>query len=611
MSNRERIQGLIFFVLFYLYLWLEVDLRLVYHGGPMVVNFPAFFKGGEFFRPYLSYPAGVLEYLSAFLSQLFHYSWAGALVVTLQAWLLSVCTAAFLKAVNAFTLRGTRFIGPILMLMLYAGYRYHFNITMMVLGAVVLACVYVKLRPESGGAVVLLFIALHVVAYAVTAGAHLLFVALCGIYELRSGRRWRIALLYPASAVVMPCVVGCLLYGVVPADAIGYSLFAPLEFHVCSRFPGTMVRLSLLYLFLPLTALALRPRRKETGGESAASPGTARRCAGYAAPFVLGAVVILLFRNTDIKAELAVHYHAYHRMWPEVLEIADDIEDNRDPGIVHTVNRALYHTGRLDRDMFRYRQHPNLLLLTDERMPEMYVSWHRFDTLIDLGQINLAEYRLNECTGFFGPRPVILRRLALIHMVKGDAPTARVYLNALAGTLFDADWAREYLDLLKADPDLSTDRRIQDLRALMVEKDRPVIPSRNDERHGFYATERMLLDLLEKNPANRMAFEYLMTLYLLNKRLDKFGGQLGRMKPLGYSRMPRLYEEAVLARSLVEQTRPESDPFEVSAESRMRANTFLWTYNSFRNDPNPKHFEEYRDSYLYYFFCVGPTPSRR
>lgn len=79
------IRSVIFFLLFYLYFWLVVDLRLLYEGGGVITNFPAFFTGWTFFRGFLSRPGGLVEYLSALLSQLFYYSWAGALVVTLQA----------------------------------------------------------------------------------------------------------------------------------------------------------------------------------------------------------------------------------------------------------------------------------------------------------------------------------------------------------------------------------------------------------------------------------------------------------------------------------------------------------------------------------------------
>ncbi|MHC4739419.1 MAG: DUF6057 family protein [Planctomycetota bacterium] len=79
------IRSFVFFILFYLYLWLEVDLRLIYHTSGVISNFPAFFRGWVFFRQFMAYPGGPAEYLSAFLSQFFYYSWAGAFVVTLQA----------------------------------------------------------------------------------------------------------------------------------------------------------------------------------------------------------------------------------------------------------------------------------------------------------------------------------------------------------------------------------------------------------------------------------------------------------------------------------------------------------------------------------------------
>ena len=83
--------SIVFFVLFYLYLWFYVDLRLIYSCGGIVTNFPVFTKGWVFFRDHISHPGGAIEYISAFLSQLFYIGWAGALVVTVQAWSMSAC----------------------------------------------------------------------------------------------------------------------------------------------------------------------------------------------------------------------------------------------------------------------------------------------------------------------------------------------------------------------------------------------------------------------------------------------------------------------------------------------------------------------------------------
>jgi hypothetical protein len=197
-------------------------------------------------------------------------------------------------------------------------------------------------------------------------------------------------------------------------------------------------------------------------------------------------------------------------------------------------------------------------------------------------------------------------------MVKGSIPTARVYLNALAKTLFDADWARAYLELLESDPTLSTDRRIQQLRASMLEKDRPVHSTGHDpERGSQVIVERMFLDLLEKNPMNRMAFEYLMAFYMLNKRLDDLCRNLGRLKQLGYPGTPRLYEEALLARALDKQDGSEPGIPEISMELRLRAEMFMGALARFSYDRDPRHLDEFRDSYLYYHFCTYPVPRKQ
>jgi len=58
--------------------------------------------------------------------------------------------------------------------------------------------------------------------------------------------------------------------------------------------------------------------------------------------------------------------------------------------------------------------------------------------------------------------------------------------------------------------------------------------------------EKTLLWLLEKNSQNRMAFEYLMAWYLLNKSLSRLVQKIELLPDLGYTELPTHYEEAAL-----------------------------------------------------------------
>ena len=87
-------RSLVFFGLLYLYLWLAVEPQLIYSCGT-VTNFPVFYKDWPFLRECLSYPGGLLRYVFALLPQFFYYSWAGAFVITGQAWAISAGTAGF------------------------------------------------------------------------------------------------------------------------------------------------------------------------------------------------------------------------------------------------------------------------------------------------------------------------------------------------------------------------------------------------------------------------------------------------------------------------------------------------------------------------------------
>jgi hypothetical protein len=627
----ERLlQSFLFFILFYLYLWLYVDLRLIYHGAGIVTNFPVFYKGWAFCLPFLSYPGGLVEYLSAFLSQLFYYSWAGALVITVQAWLISLCIDYMLKATNSLRIRGIRFLLPVLLLVLYTRYTYYFDTTMAFLAALVTVCTYLKvtLSRDKIFSCASAFLILSAVVYYLSGGAFLIFAVVCAIYELIFRFRWKMSLFYFLSAAVIPYMLGLLIFRVSIIDT--YSSLLPFSWKILkyeARRRAVEI-VYVLYLLPPLILLVnglwwiLREKLHLTQGRLGKKSARKHRNEGSSLPaqiasrysrspklkYVTGLLVLLAFtggavffsRNEDLRTRFKVDYYAYHKMWPELLASAEHHPD--DPFIAHAVNRALYHVGRLGYDMFYWPQHPDYLFLSDEKYKWMY--WQIFDVFLDIGVINIAENALTECLEGLGSRPMILQRLALINMVKNNSDSAKIYLGALSKTLFHADWAKQYLDRLRTDPNLFEDRYIQHLRSLCLDKDCPT--------YSLFK-ERTLSWLLEKNGQNRMAFEYLMAWYMLNRYLGKFVQEIELLPDLGYAELPTHYEEAALIYAFAAKKPLSLSDYPSNPQVRRQFEDFsriLSAYGGNKQAALNDLSKRFRNTYFFYYIYAPKSPNK-
>jgi hypothetical protein len=611
----------------------------MYHGAGIITNFPSFYKGWAFFRTFLSYPGGPLEYLSAFLSQLFYYSWAGAFVVTVQAWLLSLCMDYLLKAANL--PRGTAilavssragspcyicFILPILLLILYTQYAYYFPTTLAFLTALIFVCLYlsriiggVRPHPTKILSHIGVFLSLSVILYYLAGGAFLLFAVVCAIYELFFKSRWKTGLFYLLSAAVIPYVLGLLIFSVSIIDAFCNLLpFSwKILYYETRRRAVTIVYL--LYLLPPLTLLIfglwrilrkkphfikshvkIKPAKKRGTGFQPVlqhSPKT-RWVIETLLLLAIAAGAVFLSYDADLKTRFKVDYYAYHKMWPKLLTSARRSPDN--PFIAHAVNRALYHTGRLGYEMFYWPQDPDYLFLTDPVYKWTY--WQSSDAYLDIGLINVAENALTECLEGLGDRPMVLQRLALINMVKGNIGSARIYLGALSKTLFHADWATDYLDRLQTDPNLSTDQYIQNLRSLCIDKDYLIrsIP-----------IQKKLSLLLDKNKQNKMAFEYLMAWYMLNKYLSNFFQNIERLQDFGYPELPTHYEEAALIYVLGTKKPLHLKGYQPSPQLHQRIEDFSRLLSNYGADKQAAYQElakNFRNTYFFYYIYA---PSRR
>jgi hypothetical protein len=606
--NASRVRELLFFALFYVYLGWVVEPRLLFHGADRITDFPSFYTTWSFLASHLSRPGGPVEYLSAFLAQLFYFSWLGALVITAQAWAFALVMTYLLRRTGLKRLQVVAYVPALLLLALYSRYTWFFPTTMALLCALALASGYLRLaagRTPATSATV--FAGLALVCYYAVGPAVLLFGLTCAIPELLSPGRRRLAGWYALLAAALPYALGVGVFGVSSLNA--YRDLLPvswkLQYFAARRRGVEMVYV--LYLLAPvmmavggiLSALWAGHRRGKPArdGRAPKSPHAGRwktlpwrwlaQTIGLVAA---GAVVAWGSFDQAQKTHFAVDYYAYHRMWPEVL--AAGRAGRADPFVLHAVNRALYHTGQLGESMFAWPQEPTCLCLADPRYPWAY--WPNWAVHLELGFINHAENALMECLAALGDRPMILQQLALINMVKGNIGTARVYLGVLRTTLFHRGWARHYLDLLERGPDLATDADVQALRQVALEKDYPWLD---------VSEEDMLLCLLEKNSKNRMAFEYLMASYLLHRQLTRFVKHLEELPGRGYQTLPRHYEEAILVYAATARTTVRLSGYPPRDEARAQMEHFVGVLRRHGGDRQAARAElarDYGDSYAFY-----------
>jgi hypothetical protein len=570
-----------FFLVYYLCLWKRVDVQLIYHGGGVLQDFPSFYWGWEFARAFQTHPGGLVEYVSAFMAQSLYSSWFGALVLTLQAAIVYLSIEGCLRVFGAKRLGWIGFIPPLLFLAIYSKYRhYSVAITSFTVGLVFswlwLRMASEKPRWRAASAVVIVGC-----LYAAAPSALLVFLPLAVLFEMLHPASWLKLLLWVGLSSLVPWQAGAALFGFAPGEA--YAKLLPIVWTPqAMKTIGTraVIALYLIPLFFCL-AIALwtfwaaskrskdqdRSKAPATPGleadEKALERGGKTLTGSKARVWRLGATIVLALvplvvvffeLNPKTKATLTVDYLAWHGRWPEVFAAAKG--NARNPVVACTVAQASYHTGTLTLKLPSLTSPADLMLSGDRQQSH----WKKSDLYFDLGYLNMALHHLTESMEFYGERPVLLQRLALVNLALTNISTAKVYLGTLARAPFQWSWARSFLDRLQADPTLASDGEINRLRQLMVRRDSVVSLSPDEE----------LQMLLTANPQNRMAFEYLMTYYLLTKNLQAFVKNISRVKEFPGLEISPLWDEALLLASLESGRAVQVPGHAISPEARAR-----------------------------------------
>jgi hypothetical protein len=604
-------QALIFFGLCFCVLWLLVEPHLIYHGlGTMVLNTSLFSTGWQFFADALRVPGGLTHYVSGFLSQLYGSSWLGPLVILLVAVSLCELLRIHLAMIGTRCHRVIYFLPALIAMGLYSRYTHPLAVSLALSFGLQFSLVLEKLPwCRAIRTRVIFTVFMMVTTYCVAGfGGTLVFTVITALYQIGIHKKWFAVL------VTLP-LGGLIIWGLTeyvyclpPKQAI--SILSPLM----DANSKVTLWIPALYALGPVSMLLVllkkkfwlsrpKPKKKNKKADTKNAPPHpllmhSKQAIGWVLPFVLLALCLQQSFDRQQKLSLQINYAAVQQQWPDVLDLARTLPKGvTNVQCNHIVNRALYHTGRLAHDMFDFPQMPQALLLTHEKQASNLTSLRLCDLFLELGYVNIAEKQASELLAVVGHLGPVLENLALVNIVKDRNDTARIYLNALKRNRVYRDQANTLLAGL--DTQFSPDQAatIQRIRANRC----PNWSLEPDTK----SVEQILAGLLTHNPANQMAFEYVMACYLLTGQIDKSAALLERTDRFTHDTMPAYYEEAMLIYLSAQRKKIDLDQYHIRRSTFERYERFIKLRQSMqsvaRQTALSRLISEFGNTFLFYY----------
>jgi len=624
LSRKNRVSLILIFFLFcYVYIWLFVKPYLIYHGfGTIILDVPLFSTGWRFLRDSIGVPGGVVVYVYGFLSQLYFYSWLGALLIVLVALCLCELSRQHYIYAGHHSSNVLHYFPAIMILIIYNNYDHPLAACLTSFIGLLFSLVLERVPLRRTPIRMAVFCLIAAISYIIAgAGGVLIFSLMTMVYLVFLRRDWLAAVLTLPAAVAVIWFLIEYVFHISPKQ--GFLILTPF----CRDMTANMKMLSkvsviMLYAFAPATLLLLylwRMLFNRYQDTSAAHPRKMRAVSrsrgaswAYFKKFAVPAVPVtvmtvgLYFSYDKIHRQIVLmNYLSRQNRWSEVLELGNRLPKNiYNIYCNHDINRALYHTGRLAYDMLCFPQNPHALLLTHEQEESSMTQLKMCDTFIELGNIDYAEKLASEFLVIKGQSGIVLEKLAWINIIKGQESTARIYLNALKKDLIYRNKAESMLSSLKTG--------FKSDEAAYIRRVNSYIRRNGDARLYKESIEEMLTGLLKQNPRNKMAFEYLMACYLLAGQLDNIAANIQRLAQLGYQNVPTLYEEAMLIYYSLHGRQPDLNKLNIKSETIERYKRFARLYNSMQAHNRQivlQHLaREFGTSYFFFYYYKFTAP---
>ncbi len=548
-------------------------------------NISLFVFSDHYFHLFLTKPGGLLQYTGNFLSQGYGYPMYGSLILSLFFTLLVIALIKINRKLNPErTLSYILVLLPSCLLLLT---QLNFNWAIWNNIGILLSVSYFLLSLCSGKKEIRILILMIFPLFYYFAGLFAwVFVGIYTIYNL-SFNRGRKRFVYPAiliSIALLTLILSKKYVFIQPMDVLLYSPFSLQEQFVHQEILYMLAGFVIFYPLLIKFSIYIKARFK---------PDKFFPLTSVLATFFITAFFLLKWYDPKIARLFEMEQSVYNQDWDDVIR---QQETQRLSNIVaeYYYNLALAEKGQLCDRMFFGPQNfgtKSLMVPWDSKggINNLDRGIYFFYTV---GLINEAHRWAYESLVVQGYRPENLKLLVKTDLINGHYKTARKYINILKKTFRYRSWAKKYESMLNHPELILSDPELSEKRKIFPEKDFQ-ISIRNPQSNLFL--------LLNSNPGNKVAFEYLLAWFMLEKNIDALAGEVSHIKDFPYSKLPRHVEEALLIYKQKTGSLPDFGTLKISEKTINRFSLFN-RFDGPAQGIQKKPYDNEKNSFWFYYY---------
>jgi hypothetical protein len=482
-----------------------------------------FLTTSDYLLPFLKIPGGLLEYNGSFLSQILRFRLPGALL------LASMVAASYYLSVQLFRRISVNrpamavTAGVVAAALFVAMHNYYPHRVHQSLG-MILAMILADLVPRNTKGM-RIFLILSIPLFYVICGGFVWVFLLVWIARdtAREGKikpEWLLwGIFYPAVVVF---ISGRLVY----IQPIRDLLLNPLPIGLAYGRIIWPLLFTGWIIMIPILA-RITARFQLTGY---------RRIIPASLSLAVSIMAISFSYNRKNAEFFTIEKFALEKDWGDLLQFVDDHPSGNLFGTYYT-NLALLEEGRLCVDLFKYPQPFGRRGLCFEWESKGEVLRRGSDFFWAIGFVNEARHWAFESMIVEGITRRNLRRLIQAELVSGNLEVAAKYIGLMDRTLFDRSLERHYRTFLEDPESIRSDPELGPRAGIKIYDD-------------FFADgfdlEKNLKSMLLNEARAKPVLDYLMAIYLLERRVDNLAELLPDYLKASPGELPVLLEEALV-----------------------------------------------------------------